>query len=249
MSNMELYNYEDEFDKIWDIVIKNMIVSFSNKYNVKHKSLNSLRKRIKANYNKQRDYFINSFMDKSVNNIDRHKIASCCIKSILICKPFYVPFSIKRKFLFSNENISDFFDMKLDESNDKISTTDKNNYIFYINEYLSLAVASAIIDGYIYADQNKELKHTIIYPEPFPDEDCDYLLDICIDLHFSGTKKLNIVTFANVFFLLEKYSCRRVQCDNLEKAYFKDYMQLHPEKTKDEVELYIKQIRQGKTKN
>ena len=39
-----------------------------------------------------------------------------------------------------------------------------------------------------------------------------------------------------------------MQCDNLEKAYFKDYMKLHPEKTKDGVELYIKQIRQGKTK-
>ena len=39
-----------------------------------------------------------------------------------------------------------------------------------------------------------------VFPKPFPDEDEDYLLDVCIALNNTRIRHLNPVTYANVFF-------------------------------------------------
>lgn len=82
---------------------------------------------------------------------------------------------------------------------------------------MAINIAKTILDSYINSnDKENRFKHEIIIPEPFPEPDHDYLRDFCIGLHYSDIKSFNPITYANVFFLWEKYSCRKTQCDNLE---------------------------------
>lgn len=202
--------YKDEFDKIWVDIILPLLSKYIDDYGLKCKSQRYIESRIWHNYNNLRDLFIKKYMRYNVANIDRHKIAACILKSILKVKPFYIPLLSKLKILLYNKDLKEIFNPKKEKDN-------VNNYIYYANEYLALSVALSIINGYIKADSDKPLIHKMILPDPFSDKDPNYLLDVCIDLHFSGLKRINVATFSNVFFLWEKYSCRRKQCDNLEE--------------------------------
>ena len=89
--------------------------------------------------------------------------------------------------------------------------------LIFLNEYLAINIVVSILDSYINSDDRPErkFKHKIIQPEPFPVDDSDYMLDICIGLHYSNIKHFDPILFANTLFLWEKYSCRKKQCDNL----------------------------------
>lgn len=83
-------NTLDLFNKIW----KDVIVPISNEISNNH----GLRKCYKkAKYIAQRRFykesqvFVQSYMVDKTRNIDRHKIASCMLKSILIAKPLKMP--------------------------------------------------------------------------------------------------------------------------------------------------------------
>ena len=221
---------KDEFDRIWDETLQPLVESYQSQFHLKAKNTSCLYYRMRKYFNKQRDLFLKSFMENDVYDIDRHKIASCYMKTVLAKRPLYIPLSVKLKFAFTNKPLATLLDVKT-------KAKGINNKIYYANEYLALSVAVNIIDAYIMADDNKDFKHSIIIPEPFPEYDTDYLLDVCIDLRTNPLRKINIVSFANIFFLLEKYSCRRIQCENLENYLIGDL-----KKDKDEV----KDIKFGK---
>ena len=225
---------KDEFDRIWDETLQPLVKSYQKQFHLKVKNTNCLYYRMRKYFNKQRDLFLKSFMENDVYDIDRHKIASCYMKTVLAKRPLYIPLSVKLKFAFTNKTLATLLDVKT-KAKGKAKGID--NKIYYANEYLALSVAVNIIDAYIMADDNKDFKHSIIIPEPFPEYDTDYLLDVCIDLRTNPLRKINIVSFANVFFLLEKYSCRRIQCEILENYLIGDL-----KKDKDEV----KDIKFGK---
>lgn len=212
--------YKDEFDKIWVNIVLPLLDKYCRKYGLKCKHRRYIETRVWHSYNNLRDLFIKKYMRYDVKNIDRHKIAACMMKAILNTKPFYIPLNIRFGILFTKNKLNKLFKTPEPYACDN----NINNYIFYANEYLALSVALSIIDGYIQADSEKDMKHGMILPDPFSDDDPDYLLDVCIDLHFSGHRKINIVTFANVFFLWEKYSCRRTQCENLEEELLAQYI-------------------------
>lgn len=204
--------YIDEYDKIWDKVLLPLILEYSNTYKLKNKSLSYIRRMVWHFYNNQRDLLLKKYMSSSVTDIDRHKIASCFVNSILEVKPLYIPLSAKIRLIFSNKEICEILGAyENGEECQKI-----NNRIYYANEYLALSVAVTLINGYINADTTKLIKHKIITPDPFENNSPDYILDVCINLHFCGKRKMDVATLSNIFFLWEKYSCRRVQCENLE---------------------------------
>ena len=185
----------NEFEKIWADVVKPLIVDFKEVYHLKTRySLRLLQQMTRRNYQKYSSQFFELYMAETVEKIDRHKIAACFLKSILLVRPISIPLTQKIRLFFRLE--------KMEED------------IQIINQYLALSVAITILDGYIQADSNKKLTHKIYLPEPFPNEDSDYLRDMCIDLYYTSPKNINILTYANVFFLLEKYSCRKVQSEN-----------------------------------
>lgn len=202
----------DEFDRIWNETVLPLIIAYSEKYKLAYHRIDSIERRLRFHFYQQRDLFLKSFMREDVYDIDRHKIASCLMKSILRVRPLYLPLIVRLKFTFSKKSLPELLNIPSAQWTSSI-----HNKIYYANEYLALSVAINIIDAYIMADDDKEFKHHIIIPDPFPDQDNDYLLDVCIDLNAHSLKAINIVTFANIYFLLEKYSCRRTQCANLQK--------------------------------
>ncbi len=185
----------DLFETIWDNAVIPTCREYINKYDVVDHTERSKNK-IKRCFYEETQFFIHSYMIDETRNIDRHKIASCMVKAILIAKPLRVSFFNKVKQLFKKIELDDV--------------------TYLINQYLSMNVAILILEGYIRSDVKKEIKHKIFIPEPFPEGQKNYMKDVCLDLYYTKPKKINTITYANIFFLWEKYSCRRVQCSNLE---------------------------------
>lgn len=197
---------KNQFDAIWDEIIENSIRNFCERLGVKHKPFFLLKIQMKKRYNTYKNAFIKGNMYLNTKNIDRHKISSCIAKSILMTKPLYIPLVSKVKFVFSNKSIY--------EVTSSSKTYEK--YFMFLNEYLTLDVVVSILESYITSDNRADrFKHKIVLPEPFPVDDPDYLVDICIGLHNCKARHFNTVAFANTLFLWEKYSCRKTRCDNL----------------------------------
>lgn len=215
--------YDNEFERIWDNIIEPLVESASVKFGLKYKKFFYIKPIMRYLYQKYKDIIVKSYMLINTTNIDRHKIASCIMKAILVVKPLYIPLNKKLKFLFSSKDVryDSILDCEFDE-NEKRGSLDK--YFLFYNEYLALGVAIAIVNSYINSDDKEgRFKHDIVMPEPFPEPDTDYLLDVCIGLHYTKKSKINTITYANVMFLWEKYSCRRERCNNL-KATFENYL-------------------------
>ncbi len=187
--------YFDLFDRVWADTVIPTIKEFGDKYR-KFVYFNKLSKlKAKKCFHKEAQTFVHSYMVNETKNIDRHKIASCMLKAILVAKPFKCSFLQKTTQFFKREKIDDECSL--------------------INQYIALNVAVLILEGYIASDKNKEIKHRIYTPEPFKGNK-DYLKDVCLDLYYTKPRRINTITYANIFFLWEKYSCRKVQCNNLE---------------------------------
>lgn len=226
---------KEEFDNAWASVVKDLIIKSSKELNIKHKNIKCVEKALRKQYYKQRQCFINTYMVPNTDKIDRHKIASCFVKSILYVKPLYIPVKIKAKFLFGKKKIREL-----------VNTVASESHVVMSNEYLALSVATSILDGYVSSDNREgRFKHETILPNPFPEDDNNYLLDVCIDLYYSGANRFNLATFANVLFLLEKYSCRKTQCDNLEIYCRKNFLGPNSDYSEDDINRCLKSIRYG----
>lgn len=206
-------NIYEEFSHIWDEILINLINDNIIKLNVSCTFLSLKKILIKRLYYVYSMIFMKKYMVKETENIDMHKISACIMKSILIVKPLKISL-IDRMNLFFNSKI-----------NDERYKTLKN-----INELLALSTAFSIMNSCI---QAKKFSHELVFPIPFiiaedskfneateeekKEYQKRYIYDICVDLRSTGGFHFNFVTYANVFFLLEKYSCRYKQCENLEK--------------------------------
>ncbi len=228
--------YVNEFDKLWNCIIQNSIVKFAEQLNIKCKPLFFLKFALKNRYNKYKDSVVKTFMSMDTTNIDRHKIASCILKSILVTKPIYIPIHTKLKFVFSKKELYEV--LGLNPKNEQEKKLARKRLLF-LNEYLAINIAIFILESYINSDKREtRFKHEILPPNPFPEADIDYLLDVCIGLHFSNKKYLDPIVFSNVLFLWEKYSCRKKQCDNLESAY-KDLLMKDTDKSDEEIKIMV----------
>lgn len=185
-----------QFSPIWEIVIYPIIKQQCEDDHRVYYNKKVSRFLIEHYFNKYRDEFIASFMEYKNKNIDRHKIAACLVKAILVAKPI----KIKPSFF-----ITSFFSKKRIDERVRLH-----------NESLSISTAISILESYIFSDDERRFKHRIFLPLPFPEKDNEYERDLYIALYHIGGRKFEPIIFANLLFLLEKYSCRRIQCDNLE---------------------------------
>ncbi len=228
--------YKSEINKLWDECILSIIVEMAEDLGLKYKRLSYLERRLKRVYGQLKNHFITTYMSIESPDIDRHKIAACALKAIMMVKPLYIPLRYRFKFIFTKKKLYEIINPELTEADYK--------YIILANEYLAWSVAASIIDGFIKISENdKRLKHDILLPDPFPEDDDDYLLDLCICLHYTKSRYISTIMLSNTFFLLEKYSCRKIQCENIEKAYIEDLMKYESEKSEDEHRAYIERIR------
>lgn len=239
--------YDNEFDVIWSKIIQPHIVAHAKDKGVKHKPLFLLKSLIRYRYNKYKDILVRTYMVLNTTYVDRHKIASCILKSVLMSNPLLIPLSAKVKFVFSKKKLFEILtDKKLSEAEQKKEL----NSLIFLNEYLATNIVVSILNSYIDSDDRPErkFKHKIIQPEPFPKDDSDYMLDICIGLHYSNIKHFDPILFANTLFLWEKYSCRKKQCDNLEIAY-KDLLMKETDKSDEEIKIMVDNALYGSSNN
>ena len=143
--------------------------------------------KIYMQYQNQRKYIHDNYMEDADSYIDRHKIAACLMCSIERIQPLKIPLKFQLQLLKSKEKLT------------KIQS--------YANEYLAFYSAISILDNFYEYDQSKNILHTrrkkIDIPKTFNDNN-DYVFDFCLDLYFANQKKmLNVLAYANVFFLLE----------------------------------------------
>ena len=206
--NIAHRDIKDEFDKIWDKVVIPLLNSLSAQYPIQVKRERRLYHKGRRLYHRYRNVFLRSFMYYDTDRIDKHKIASCYMKVILAIRPVHLSLC---DWLLIRFNPKKYQDHRFKD----IET------IVLMNQYLSLSVATSILNGYIQtlgdddSHTDQPLTHRIYFPKPFRNGNEEYLRDVCLDLYYTRPGNINTVTYANVFFLLEKYSCRKVQCENL----------------------------------
>lgn len=202
----------EEFEKIWP-QLDALIDEFVEEYKLKSNHRSLTRTRIKKLYIKYRAKVLRSYMAKGTERIDKHKIAACMMKATCVVHP--LRFSTRDWFLirFSPDTI--------DKNKEYPHTVEE---MMIANECLALSIATSIVESYIAAhykngDESQPLLHSIHFPEPFPDGDDNYFRDVCVDLYYTRSRQISILTYSDIFFLWEKYSCRYDQCENLADKY------------------------------
>lgn len=197
-------NHSELFDAIWNSIVEKTIDEFTKDYKGIIRFNAKSKRTAKRVFENEANIFLRSYMVNSTHNIDRHKIAACMLKAIVVSKPIKIllkeKISYVIKYIFSSKKVNN-------QSHDDI---------MLLNYKIAINVAVLILEAYINSDEKKSIKHIIYNPEPFPNGRKDYFRDICLDLFYTKPSKINTITYADVFFLLEKYSCRREQCANLE---------------------------------
>ncbi len=176
---------KETYDRIWENIIfpiYDNIRNGDNNISLNEKSRNKIFK----SYIKIRDNIKKKYMENADSNIDRHKIASIMMVAI---EEVY-PIKVSKKYIF-----------KLWKSKKELD----KRYV-YANETLAFFTALSIIENYKDYGIDGKIEMTrksITLPETF--NESDYAMNTCIDLYFGKrSKNINILTFSNVFFLLEK---------------------------------------------
>lgn len=140
------------------------------------------------NYQKKRDYIKYNYMSKETPvALDRHKVAACMVYAILKSTPIKVNMWI----------------------------TNLPEKILLANEYLAFYVALNIIEMYKldeFNDKNVNDNYQIIVPKTYHEDENPkntYESNLCKAWYYiriDDMRKFDALGYANVFFLLEKYT-------------------------------------------
>lgn len=179
----------DKFDELWENVVLPIYKEMNKEGILSLKR--SARKRVYKEYQRKKTYIKQNYMKNENTHLDRHKIAACMLFAIMKVYPIRVKLSAVWEKYCAKERFGKEYEL--------------------LNEYLSLYTAFSIIEsfrGYEASVTEEEypakgfLRNKISLPETSNGQ--DYLYNTCLDLYFSKQKKcINVLTFSNVFFLLE----------------------------------------------
>lgn len=180
---------KDKFDELWNCIVlpifddMNVDGILILKKNAKEK--------VYRQYQKEKTFVKTNYMLTENTHLDRHKIASCVLYAIMRVYPVQISMSAIWKKRKGKERFNREYQL--------------------LNEYLSLYTAFSIIESfrqYEFSHQDEEypakgfIRNRISVPETSNGQ--DYLYNTCLDLYFSKQRnKINVLTFSNVFFLLE----------------------------------------------
>lgn len=175
----------EKFEDIWNNIILGLYNEITPQDDLYIKARS--KKKIFKKYQKQKTYLKLNYMENPNTHLDRHKIAACMLYAIVKVHPI----RIKRISIWKNY------------LNGKKFTPE---YLM-LNEYLGLYTAFSIVESFRAYEQSEEnevgfKRKGIVQPITANGE--DYIYNTCLDLYLSWKKnKINVLTFANVFFLLE----------------------------------------------
>lgn len=175
----------EKFDEIYNSIIVQIKADIDNSNTCKFKLKSA--ERIFNNYQNEKYKLKKYFMLNEEDNIDRHKIAACMMYAIMKVYPIYIPLHIRLQAFAKKQK----FSLELS----------------YANEYLAIMTAISILDNFYNQDLQDGIlnprRRKIVIPETFND-DYGFIFNTCIDLKFGKrNNNINILTFANLFFLME----------------------------------------------
>lgn len=173
------------------------------------KNKNNYEKAIFRNYQKKRDYIKYNYMSKkNPIALDRHKVASCMVYAILKANPFkinmWIP-NLPEKVVLANEYLAFFVALNIMEmyKNDEISDLNHqriDNGLDELNEKYQIIVPKTY--------------HEVNNPEnTYESNLCKAWYYIKID----NIEKFDVLAYANVFFLLQKYTDLYLQFEETKK--------------------------------
>ena len=175
---------KSKFDEIWDNVIIPIYDEISPRedFYIKRNAKN----RIYKQYQKQKNFIKFNYMEDVHKHLDRHKVGACLMYAIVKVQPIV----IKKKVLIS-----------------KFIHKESYSYKYtLLNEHLALYTALSVIESFRQYDIKNNIE-TFKRPgvcKPMTTNGESYIYNTCLDLYFSKRRdNINVLTFANVFFLLE----------------------------------------------
>lgn len=171
----------NKFSEIWDNIFLPLYLEFNNNNAFYLKK--AAKQRIYNLYQRKKTFLKKNYMADSTTHLDRHKVAACMMYAIIVARPVKMRIGRLWHHFRTGKVISWQYVMS--------------------NEYLALLTALAIICSFEQYDKNQNDRNcTITIPNTKNGE--DYIYNTCLDLYLARkTKNINVLTFANVFFLLE----------------------------------------------
>lgn len=180
-----IYITKNKFEDLCHEVICEYINDLNNIQNeLNIKCLNFSRKRVKRIYDyyeKKRLYIRRYFMNLESKPLDRHKIGAVMMYAILKSRPFHVSKTVRAL----------------------------PSQLLMANEYLAFYVALNIVELYKMDDTRSNKDKTIGYHLILPDtyHADEYVENVCKALYYvKNPDNFDIFAYANILFLLEKYS-------------------------------------------
>lgn len=175
---------KEKFNEIWCNILLPIYDEISLKANV---YIRPFAKEIAyRKYQKKKTYLKINYMQNPNTHLDRHKIAACMMYAIVSSHPILIkPSAIWNKYVKKEK-----FPIKH----------------LLLNEYLGIYTALSIVQSFkMYNEgQDNDNVNQKIINMPITTNGEDYIYNTCLDLYLSKKKKnINVLTFANVFFLLE----------------------------------------------
>lgn len=145
------------------------------------------------NYENKRKAIRRFFMELENKPMDRHKIGSVLMYSILKSRVFEIT---------------------------KLAKQTLPHKLLMANEYLAVSVAISVIESYRineagYKDEADFEKCRLIMPNTLHTESSDtYIDNLCKALYYlRNSKEFDIFAYANIFFLLEVYTNKCITCE------------------------------------
>lgn len=175
----------EKFEDIWENIILKLIKEIIPQEDIY--IARRSQKRIYKEYQKQKTFLKLNYMENQHTHLDRHKIASCMLYAIVKVQPVRVKKLSICKMYFSKK----IYDPKF----------------LLLNEYLGLYTAFSIVESFRMYE--KSIEKNMVFPragicQPLTSNGEDYIYNTCLDLYLSRKRNnINILTFANVLFLLE----------------------------------------------
>lgn len=172
---------QEKFHEVWE----NIVVSYC-KEAFKHSDVNIhfklfSERRVYNEYQRQRNTLKANYMENPNTHLDCHKIAACLVYAIVKVQPIIInPIDILKCF-FKSIVLSNTYALS--------------------NEYLAVYSAFSVISSF----RKAKSKGGILIP--YVEKGYDYTYNLCLDLYLSRKHhKINILTLADVFFLIERIS-------------------------------------------
>lgn len=179
----------DKFDELWNQIVLSIFHDMNADGTLSLKR--NAKERVYKQYQKEKTFIKKNYMLSEETHLDRHKIASCVLYAIMKVYPVQISINAIWKKHKEKEKFNREYQL--------------------LNEYLSLYTAFSIIEsfrqyGVSHPDEEYPTKGFTRNRIDMPDTSNgqDYLYNTCLDLYFSKQRhKINVLTFSNVFFLLE----------------------------------------------